>query len=75
MILTIDNIAYRYKILPTEVLERGTTFDLYVIDIATKWRNYQQEKQEGKTGSTSTTLNAGLSIEQMRAMMERARTG
>ena len=70
MILTIDNIAYRYKILPTEVLERGTTFDLYVIDIATKWRNYQQEKQEGKQPSGP---SVNPSIQEMQAMMARVR--
>ncbi|CAB4154618.1 hypothetical protein UFOVP647_15 [uncultured Caudovirales phage] len=74
MILTIHNLAETYKCLPSEVLARASTLDLYVMDVATQWRNYQHEQQEGRTKEKSSkTLNAGLSIEQMRAMMERAR--
>ena len=74
MILTIHNLAETYKCLPSEVLARANTLDLYVMDVATQWRNYQHEQQEGRSSQrASQSLNAGLSIEQMKAMMERAR--
>jgi hypothetical protein len=47
MILTLNNLAEKYKCLPSEVLVRGTTFDLYVLDVSTKWINYQQAKADG----------------------------
>ena len=44
MILTIDTLAERYKMLPSEVLSRSTTFDLYVMDAAMSYHNYQTRK-------------------------------
>lgn len=43
MILTLDNLASRYHCLPSEVLCRATTFDLYVLDVSAKWALYQQQ--------------------------------
>jgi hypothetical protein len=48
MIITLDNLATRYHCLPSEALERSSTFDLHVMDIATRWANYQHE--EATTG-------------------------
>jgi hypothetical protein len=44
MVLTLDNLAHRYQCLPSEALDRASTFDLYVLDISAKWHNYQNEK-------------------------------
>ena len=49
MMLTLDNLAKRYKCLPSEVYQRADTLDLYVLDVAAKWQKYQQDRQEGKT--------------------------
>lgn len=49
MILTVDNLATRYHKTPTEIVETGTSFDMYVIDTATKWAKYQRELSENKT--------------------------
>lgn len=48
MILSLDNLAHRYHCLPSEVLERATTFDFHVLDVSTRWSRYQQEKADGK---------------------------
>jgi hypothetical protein len=48
MILTVNNLAKTYKLLPSEVLERGSTFDLFVLDIATRHTRYQQDIADGK---------------------------
>jgi len=48
MVITLDNLAHRYSCLPSEVLRRGSTFDLYVLDVSTKWSNYQQDKADGR---------------------------
>ena len=34
--------------LPSEALGRATTFDLYVLDISTRWLRHRQEVAEGK---------------------------
>ena len=79
MILTIHNLAENYKCLPSEVLARATTFDLYVLDVHTKWFKYQQEQQkleQGKgTSSGQIFKQPKLSQQQLRAMMERSRSG
>lgn len=48
MILMIDTLADRYKMLPSEVMDRGTTFDLYVMDAAISYHNHQARKDSGK---------------------------
>lgn len=67
--LTLDNLAHRYQLLPSEALARATTFDLYVLDISTKWVKYQQDLQEGRTGRATPRLNT----EEMMAMIDRAK--
>lgn len=64
--MMIDTMADRYKILPSEVMNRATTFDIYVMDAALSYRNYQQKKQEGKLAET-------LSTEELQEMMQRAK--
>jgi hypothetical protein len=44
MILTIDTLAERYGMLPSEAMLRGSTFDLYVMDAAISYHNYQRKK-------------------------------
>ena len=79
MILSIHNLAESYKCLPTEVLERATTFDLYVLDVHTKWVKYQHEQEKARQsqgkGSGQAFQQPKLSQQQLRAMMERSRSG
>jgi hypothetical protein len=48
MVIMIHNLANTYKMLPSEVLDRATTFDLYTLNLASGYTNYQQNKLEGK---------------------------
>jgi hypothetical protein len=43
-ILQIDGLGKRYGMLPSEVLSRGNTFDLYIMDCALTFENYQHKK-------------------------------
>ena len=70
MVLTLDNLAHRYKCLPSEAYARANTMDLYVLDVSAKWSKYQSNKAEGKT---STTITPDLSKEQMEAMIKRVK--
>lgn len=46
MILTVDSMATRYHLLPSQVMQDATTFDLYIMDAAISWQNYQQELRD-----------------------------
>lgn len=74
MILSIHNLAENYKCLPTEVLERATTFDLYVLDVHTRWLKYQHERQTGKVGANLTSREKKLTQQDMLEMLKRARS-
>lgn len=71
MILTLHNLAKTYKMLPSEILERGTTFDLYVLDTFSRYVKYQEARAQGR--SMPSSGKPKLSIEQMKAMMEVAK--
>lgn len=45
LILTIDSLGKRYGMLPSEVLERSNTFDLYIMDAALSFENFHHKKQ------------------------------
>jgi hypothetical protein len=44
MIMLIDTLSERYGILPSEVMTRATTFDVFVADTAIGYRNIVQER-------------------------------
>jgi hypothetical protein len=47
-LLSIDTLSQRYGLLPSELLERATTFDLYVCNSAIKYQQIKQNEAEGK---------------------------
>lgn len=47
-IMQIDGLGKRYGMLPSEVLRRADTFDLYIIDAALTFENYQHKKAMNK---------------------------
>jgi hypothetical protein len=67
MILTIHNLADAYKLLPSEVLSKGNTFDLYVLDVYTKYLNYRDAKEQGKAPPSQ----KNYSVEELMAMRQR----
>ena len=44
LILTIDSLGKRYGMLPSEVLERSNTFDLYIMDASLTFEQYHHKK-------------------------------
>lgn len=55
--------------LPSAVMSEATTFDLYVLDLATRYTNYQHEIAEGKIAKKEHRL----SEKEMLDMIKRAR--
>jgi len=47
-ILQVDGLGKRYGLLPSEVISRGNTFDLYIMDCALTFENYHQKKAMNK---------------------------
>lgn len=43
-ILQVDGLGKRYGLLPSEVLARGNTFDLYIMDCALTFENFHHKK-------------------------------
>lgn len=43
-ILQVDGLGKRYGLLPSEVIARGNTFDLYIMDCALTFENYHHKK-------------------------------
>lgn len=60
-------MAERYGILPSELLNRGNSFDLMVIDVALTCHKYYRDKQEGKFDSDL------MDLESLKAASERAK--
>jgi hypothetical protein len=57
LVVTVDNLSTRYRTLPTDVLARATTFDLYVANTATRWENRQRDIAEGKIQPKKTKID------------------
>jgi hypothetical protein len=41
----VEQMAHRYGMLPSEMLARGTTQDVFMFDIYTTYQNHVNEKQ------------------------------
>jgi hypothetical protein len=67
MIVAIDAMAKRYSLLPSEVLDRASTFDLVIMDVALGFENYQRDLADGKKPAPN------LKQDQMLDMIKRTR--
>ena len=65
--INIGMIAKQYGILPSQVCEFGTTYDLMIYDVMMSWEQYQQEKANGNNPAPN------LSQEQMMVMMDKVK--
>lgn len=69
----LDTLATRYHCLPSEVVQRGDTLDILVMDIALNWERYQRELAEAKYNNKPPPAPK-LSQGELKAMMERVRS-
>lgn len=56
-LLQIDGLGKRYGLLPSEVVKRADTFDLYVMDVVMSWEQYQHKKATAKKGEFVPDIN------------------
>jgi hypothetical protein len=73
MMLSLDNLAHRYGMLPSEALARATTLDLHILDVGAKWSNHQAELAQSGNSLVKTPKRPKLSQEQMMNMIKSAR--
>lgn len=59
----IDSLGKRYGLLPSEVLNRSNTFDLYIMDAALTFENYQHKKSMNKGNIPSDTYSQDQLVE------------
>lgn len=48
MALTIDTLGKRYGMLPSEVMNRASTWDIFIMDAAITYENYKNEQAMAK---------------------------
>lgn len=65
MLLTVHNLAVTYKLLPSEVLAKATTFDLFVSDTHQRWQKYHEAKAKGKAPPLSASKHTKDQLQQM----------
>lgn len=65
----IDRLSHRYGLLPSEVIARASTFDLYTMDIGIRYEKIAEQKRNG----TYKKPVEQLSQEQMKAMISKTR--
>lgn len=56
-ILQLDGLGKRYGLLPSEVLARGNTFDLYIMDCSMSFEHYHHEKANNKGKEPTPTFS------------------
>lgn len=70
MLITLDVLAQRYGLLPSEVLGRATTIDLRVMELANMKAQREQDIRDGKLVAQS---KHNLTQEQMKSMIQQVR--
>jgi hypothetical protein len=77
MILVLDSCCKRYGVLPTDLMNRGSSLDMHVADIGYQFESWCQKEAETKSrrpmSQKSLPVTPDLTTEQMKQMIERVR--
>jgi hypothetical protein len=68
--ISIGHMARTYGLLPSQVLENATTFDIMITDVYATWEKHEADKAAGRAPSTS-----DFTQEQLMKAMEKTRNG
>ena len=71
MLLSIHNIAERYGQLPSHVLASADTFDMHVLDLATRYEARQQAIRDGKPLPVSPNITQERMLDMIKQVKER----
>lgn len=67
----IDALASRYGCLPSDIIAKADTFDVFILNTVLEYENYQYQKEQAKQGKAPAPTN--LTQQQMKDMIARAR--
>ncbi len=67
--ITVGKLAERYGMLPHEVAEKATTYDIMITDVLAAYTQYQHQKAHGSVDPSLYDFSAN----EMLQMMEKAR--
>lgn len=70
--LTMDFVCQRYGVLPSHLLEKGSSIDILIADVAQTYQNRKQEEQ-AEMAKTGHKPPPKLSQEQMIDMINRVK--
>jgi len=68
----LDSLAHRYKLLPSEVIQRGDTLDVLVMETTLQWQRRQREAAEAKSTGRAPPAPK-LTQQQMMDMLKRVK--
>jgi len=71
--LLIDTLANRYHCLPSEIVARGDTLDVYIITKALEIRAYHDQKAEAKASGKVLPMRKQYTQEELKAIVERSK--
>lgn len=60
--LNVGHLAKTFGMLPSQVIEQATTYDLMIADVMGTWDDYQIKKSSGKPVVPDLTENELLAI-------------
>lgn len=66
--ITIGRMAERFGMLPHQVEQQATSYDLMIMDVLATYDRYQQQKQTGKLIDPDVY---GYTQEELKAMMDK----
>ena len=68
--ITVGRLAEKYGMLPHQVNDHATTYDIMITDVLATYDNYMSQKNSGKTVDPSVYQ---LNEDEMKEMMENVR--
>jgi hypothetical protein len=68
--ISIGRMAEKYGMLPSQIAEHATTYDIMITDVLATYDSYQQQKQSGKLVDATAY---GYSKDDLKNMMETSR--
>lgn len=64
--MMLHQLAETYSLLPSEVMERATTFDMVILDIVTTYKNTLEERaRTGHRDPSSYSIDDLMKIKEM----------
>lgn len=76
MVLTIDALGKRYGMLPSEVMTKGSTWDIFIMDAALSYEHHKHEQHMKKYDKTPRIAeNTPVTDEKMLAAYRKFKEG